>query len=53
MNVPFEGKKTYIVASLMVLYGVVGLVLGKLDGGVATTTVLEGLALVGLRLAIK
>ena len=53
MNIPFQGKKTYIIAACLVLYGVFGAVTGKLDGAVALTTILEGLAFAGLRLAVK
>jgi len=52
MHVPFQGRKTYVVAGLMVLYGVAGFLVGKLDGSSAVNIILEGLAIIGLRLAI-
>jgi len=53
MTIPYAGKKTYVIAGLMVAYGAIGAILGNMDGVTATTTILEGLALVGIRLAIK
>ena len=52
MTEPLPGKKTYLVAGAMILYAVLGLVLGYTEPDAAITLVLEALALAGLRLAV-
>jgi len=47
------GKKTYIVAALMVIFAVIGLYLGKLDGAQSIQLILEAAAISGLRSAIS
>lgn len=48
-----QGKKTFIVSGLMVLFAIIGFALGQLDQNQACEIFLEGLAIAGLRLAIK
>jgi len=43
-----SGHKTYFVAGLLVLWGVLGLALGKLDQASAGEAILAGLALIGI-----
>jgi len=47
-----KGKKTYLVALLMVLYAAFGLLLGDLNQEKTIHLVLEALGLAGLRNAI-
>ena len=47
-----SGKRTYIIATLMLVYGLGGLALGELETTEVGRIVLEGLALVGLRAGI-
>lgn len=48
-----SGKKSYIVACLIALYGIGGYLLGKESVDGAIKLVLEAAALAGLRNAIK
>ena len=47
------GKKSYIVASATLLYGVCGLIIGELDGNQAIQFGLTAAALFSVRSAIK
>lgn len=47
-----KGKKTYLVAGLMIAYGVLGFVLGYQDAAEAGKLVLEGFGLIMLRLGV-
>jgi len=46
------GKKTYIVAGLLIIYAVAGAYLGKIDIATAGAEILAALGLMGLRNAI-
>lgn len=48
----FAGKKTYVIAALMVVYGVAGYLLGEVNLEVAGTSVLGGLGLITGRRAV-
>ena len=45
----FAGKKSYAIAALTVVFGVLGWVLGLLEPKDAVQTILGGLAVAGLR----
>lgn len=47
-----KGKKTYIVAGLIVIYVIVGLILGDMPKEKAIELVLESMGLAGLRHAV-
>ena len=47
-----KGRKTYVIAVLMLAYGLGGLALGELEAAEVGRIVLEGLALAGLRAGI-
>lgn len=47
-----QGKKTYIVAGLMVAYAVLGMSLGYQEPTDAFQLILEAMGLVGLRLGV-
>ena len=47
-----DGKKTYIVGGLTVLWGILGLALGQMDYGQAVPIILAGLGVFGFRSAI-
>jgi hypothetical protein len=47
-----DGKKTYIVGGLLALYGLLGLLLGRLTSEEAYRLVLEGLGFITLRQGI-
>jgi uncharacterized membrane-anchored protein YjiN (DUF445 family) len=47
------GKKTYIVASVMIVYAVSGWLLGNLEQPEAWRLLMEAAAVAGLRNAIK
>lgn len=49
----FKGKKTFVVAILMVAYGVTGYLLGETDQATLFRLVLEAAGIVTLRLGIK
>ena len=44
-----KGKKSYVVASLTILFGVLGWLLGAIEPEMAIQTILGGLAIAGLR----
>lgn len=44
-----QGKKTYIIGTLNVLYGVLGMALGHLDQATAIQLILNGLGIAALR----
>ena len=44
-----DGYKTYIIAACMVAYAILGVILGKIDGNTVVATILEALAIAGLR----
>ena len=44
-----HGKKTYIIGTLTVLYGVLGITLGHIDQATAIQLVLNGLGIAALR----
>lgn len=48
----FSGQKTYIVGAAMVLYGLSGGLLGEVDSSVAIELILQGMAIIALRLGI-
>lgn len=48
-----KGKVTYSVAILAIIWAIVGLVIGQLDGATAGNIILASLATFGLRRAIK
>ena len=48
-----QGKLTYLVAAITVLWAVVGFFLGQLDGQTTATMILAGLGTFGVRRAIK
>lgn len=49
----YEGKLTYTMAALAILWGVVGLSMGWLEEENALQTIWMGLAVFGIRRAIK
>lgn len=49
----FDGKKTYILGALTVIYGVLGLSLGHLDQNQAVQFILTGLGMISLRVGVK
>lgn len=48
-----NGYKTYIIAVLMILYAILGLIIGKLGDGEAIKIILEAMAISSLRHGIK
>ena len=48
-----NGKKTYLVVVAMVLYGVLGVLLGKVELNTAIMDVLTGLGIASIRHGIK
>jgi hypothetical protein len=48
-----SGKKTYLAASLMIVYAISGLLLGHIDPGEAWESILQATAIIGLRLGIE
>jgi len=48
-----KGKKTYIVAALMVVYALLGYYLGELEHASTVNLCLEGLAIAGLRAGVS
>lgn len=48
-----DGKKTYIVAGLTILYAIVGLLIGQLQVSQAIELILAGLGGIGIRSAIS
>lgn len=48
-----KGKKTYIVAAGMVLYAILGIVLGQITPDQGVLLILQGLGFAGLRHGIK
>ena len=48
-----DGKKTYVVAVLMIVYAIAGYFLGNLDTNAAGTVLLQGLGLAALRHGIS
>lgn len=53
MNAFLEGKKTFIIAGLTLVYAIIGVILGHIDVNTAIQLVLASGALVSLRSAIK
>ena len=49
LNTLTTGKKTYVVAALMVVFGVAGLILGQLEPEIGVGFILNGLGFFGLR----
>lgn len=52
MNEPMQGKKTYIIGGLMIIYGILGFFLGQQEFMEAGRVVLEGAGLITLRLGV-
>jgi len=48
-----NGKKTYIIGWLTVLWAIIGFAIGKLDIQVAIDTVLAGFGIIGIRSALN
>ena len=48
-----NGRKSYLVAAAMVLYGVLGVLLGKVELNTAIMDVLMGLGIASVRHGIK
>jgi len=48
-----KGKLTYSVAVVAIIWAIVGLVIGQLDGATAGNVILASLAAFGVRRAIK
>ena len=48
----FEGKKTYIIAAILVLFGLIGVYKGEITAMNAARTILEGLGLATLRMSV-
>ncbi len=48
-----KGRKTYVVAALMIVYAAIGMVLGQIDQDSAVRLILEALGLSALRAGIS
>jgi len=48
----FDGKKSYAAGGTLIVFGVLGFLSGKIDPEQAIHTVVEGIAVIGLRRAI-
>ena len=48
-----DGKKTYIVGGLTILYGVIGLFIEQIGWDEALNLILAGLAMLGFRSALN
>lgn len=48
-----DGKKTYMVGGLTILWGILGLFLGQIEYGQAIPVILAGLGVFGFRSAIS
>lgn len=46
-----DGRKTYLVAAILVLFGLLGVYLGEISAMDAARTILEGVGLATLRVA--
>jgi len=52
MTEPLQGKKTYILAGLTALYGILGAALGHLEVAYAVEVIIGALAMTTIRLGI-
>jgi len=52
MNTIFKGRLTYLVAAVMILWGMVGIGFGWSTDETGMSKILEGLAIYGIRRAL-